>query len=331
MKYYPIELHAHTCHSDGDFSIHQLIQAAKEEPYQVLTVTDHNTFAPYEQWRKEKLEQNQQDDFDGNLLVVPGIEWTTFYGHMLVIGANQVIDWRQAQKRSLDPQLRQIKAAQGIVGIAHPFSIGSPICTGCHWDFHIEDYSLVDFIEVWNRTTPDENYRSQLAYEWWTSLLLQGERISCSGGRDWHRMEAPSENTAISYIGLETFTLTEVYQSLRQGNFYISLGPVMELSFQQAHQNYYLGDNLLPESGILQIMVQDTPQPRLQAFGFDPKTIRVIQNEQVVAEKKLTKGEPLRVALQLVPGYLRVEVLGTAKGQKNQRLILSNPFYIQES
>ena len=132
MKYYPIELHAHTCHSDGDFSIHQLIQAAKEEPYQVLTVTDHNTFAPYEQWRKEKLEQNQQDDFDGNLLVVPGIEWTTFYGHMLVIGANQVIDWRQAQKRSLDPQLRQIKAAQGIVGIAHPFSIGSPICTGCH-------------------------------------------------------------------------------------------------------------------------------------------------------------------------------------------------------
>ena len=53
MKYYPIELHAHTCHSDGDFSIHQLIQAAKEEPYQVLTVTDHNTFAPYAQWRQE--------------------------------------------------------------------------------------------------------------------------------------------------------------------------------------------------------------------------------------------------------------------------------------
>ncbi|MCI1136474.1 CehA/McbA family metallohydrolase [Enterococcus gallinarum] len=101
MKYYPIELHAHTCHSDGDFSIHQLIQAAKEEPYQVLTVTDHNTFAPYAQWRQEKLEQNQQDDFDGNLLVVPGIEWTTFYGHMLVIGANQVIDWRQAQKEAL--------------------------------------------------------------------------------------------------------------------------------------------------------------------------------------------------------------------------------------
>lgn len=271
MKYYPIELHAHTCHSDGDFSIHQLIQAAKEEPYQVLTVTDHNTFAPYAQWRQEKLEQNQQDDFDGNLLVVPGIEWTTFYGHMLVIGANQVIDWRQAQKRSLDPQLRQIKAAQGIVGIAHPFSIGSPICTGCHWDFHIEDYGLVDFIEVWNRTTPDEKYRSQLAYEWWTSLLLQGERISCSGGRDWHRMEAPSENTAISYIGLETFTLTEVYQSLRQGNFYISLGPVMELSFQQAHQNYYMGDNLLPEKGILQIMVQDTHSLDYKLLGLTLK------------------------------------------------------------
>lgn len=328
MKYYSIELHAHTHHSDGDFSVTELIQAAKKEPYDILTITDHNTLTPYHEWHDSKQE-NTREDFDEELLVVPGIEWTTFFGHMLVIGANEVIDWREAKIKTLDRQLKQIKKAQGIVGIAHPFSVGSPLCTGCHWDFEIEDFSLVDFIEVWNRCCPDENYRSQQAYEWWIELLLQGYRIACSAGRDWHRMEQARENTALSYIGLEQPTISGVYQSLRQGNFYISLGPTMTLRIDQAGQRYYMGSELLAENAVVVVKVAQTKQPRLQAFHFLPQKIRFIQNEQIIFEAALIEDQLIQQELKLEPGYFRVEVLGTSKGQAEQRLVISNPFYIR--
>lgn len=43
MQWYPVELHTHTCHSDGDFNIKEIVHTAKRAGYQALAVTDHNT------------------------------------------------------------------------------------------------------------------------------------------------------------------------------------------------------------------------------------------------------------------------------------------------
>lgn len=47
MKYYPIELHTHTKHSDGSFDVEQLNKSAIDFGYVGYFMTDHNTQSSY--------------------------------------------------------------------------------------------------------------------------------------------------------------------------------------------------------------------------------------------------------------------------------------------
>ncbi len=319
MKYYLTELHAHTKHSDGDFTTHELLDAALAFGYDAIVITDHNTTAPLEEAKT----------WDSNeLVILSGMEWTTFFGHLLVIGARKVVDWRKATIETIDSSLEEIKAAGGLTGIAHPFSIGSPICTGCHWDFHVQDYSLIDFIEVWNRLNPDEDFRSQQAYEMWVDLLNQGFRISCSAGRDWHRQEDETDSTALTYVGANVGHADALLANLKKGNYYITLGPRIHLSMKQAGKTYVMGDELRVGDSTLKITLEPTEQAKLKAFNFVGEYLVVWQNDQIIACETIEEGIEKELSLELVPGYLRIEIFGRGKGHSNKRLVISNPFYI---
>lgn len=321
MNYYAIELHTHTNHSDGDFTTVELVGNASDFGYDILTITDHNTVAPYEEWRKNGRKSEE-------LLVIPGIEWTTYFGHMLVIGMKEMIDWRKAEVDTIDSSIRDIKNSGGIVGIAHPFSIGSPICTGCRWQFQVKDYDNVDFIEVWNRVNPDESFRSRLAYEMWTELLQKGYRISCSAGRDWHRIESEVENTALTYIGLAELTEDGVKASLQNGNFYITLGPRLQMEIEQNGRIHQMGQELQAGSAQLSVRLEGILPEKLRQFGFKGERLVIIRNEEVIEEINLEEYRSGEVPLTLHPGYIRLELYGEAKGEKERLLVIGNPFYV---
>ena len=127
MSYLPCELHCHTIHSDGDFTVSELQKAAADDHLAIIALTDHNTFSGW-------------DELDDNIIpAIRGIEWTTYFGHMLVLGANDFVDWRDAQPDNIDEKIKQVKAVGGIVGIAHPYQLGSPLCTGGRWEFNVRD------------------------------------------------------------------------------------------------------------------------------------------------------------------------------------------------
>ena len=67
------ELHCHTLHSDALFTPEELAEAARDNQIDLIALTDHNTLSGYAQ-----MEQT-------GLPFIHGIEWTTFYGHMLVL------------------------------------------------------------------------------------------------------------------------------------------------------------------------------------------------------------------------------------------------------
>ena len=321
MNYYAIELHAHTNNNDGGFTTEELLENAKDFGYDILTITDHNTVAPYEEWEKNR-------HWSGNLLVIPRIEWTTYFGHMLVIGSKQMLDWRKTELDTIDSRISEIKDSGGIIGIAHPFSIGSPISTGCRWEFQVKDYDNVDFIELWNRVNPDESFRSRLAYEMWTDLLKNGYRISCSAGRDWRRIESELDNTALTYIGLQELTEDGVKESLENGNFYITLGPRLQMQIEQNGRIHHLGQELRAGDAQLQVSLESILQEKLRNFGFKGERLAVIQNEEVIAEIDLKENQSREVSLTLHPGYVRLELYGEANGEKDRLLVIGNPFYV---
>ena len=43
MSYLPCELHCHTVHSDGDFTVRQLEDSAVNDHLALIALTDHNT------------------------------------------------------------------------------------------------------------------------------------------------------------------------------------------------------------------------------------------------------------------------------------------------
>ena len=78
----------------------------------------------------------------------------------------------------------------------------------------------------------------------------------------------------------------------------------------------------------LHVMLESILQEKLRNFGFKGERLAVIQNEEVIAEIDLKENQSREVPLTLHPGYVRLELYGEAKGEKNRLLVIGNPFYV---
>ncbi|MEI8378417.1 MAG: CehA/McbA family metallohydrolase [bacterium] len=179
MNWFSTELHCHTVHSDGSFTVDELKNEAQQHELDGIALTDHNTVSGWAEATNEKESEA--------ISVLKGIEWTTFYGHMLVMDCPVFVDWRDALPDSIDEKISQIRSHGGLVGIAHPYELGSPMCTGCYWDYHITEWENVNFIEVWSEAFPNISLSNQRAVELWNSVLDKGYHVGATYGRDWHR------------------------------------------------------------------------------------------------------------------------------------------------
>lgn len=322
MNQYLVEFHSHTNHSDAKFTVSELHLAADNFGYDGLILTDHNSFSGFQELSRLAKESG--------LTVLSGIEWTTYFGHMLVIGADEIIDWREATPDTIDHWISKIKSVNGLIGIAHPFDIGSPICTGCHWDFNVQDWSQVDFIEIFNGTSAHQKPESKAAYEMWSSLLDDGERISCSAGRDWHYFEGDDQNPAFNYLEMSgELSPGAIKNAINQGNYYVSLAPKMVWKLKQGNETYDIGDLIDKGKYESQITITDTDIEFMKQFKCEIDHYVIIHNGKIIYQDQLLLNQTENIQLDLAPGYVRLEVIGFFKDSPDSKIILSNPIYIQ--
>lgn len=319
MNQYPVLLHSHSSHSDGQFSPEELIQHALDFGYKGLILTDHNTTAGCEEIVQKQLDQE--------IVFLPGMEWTSNYGHMLIHDANGFIDWRNARLDTIDTHIKEAKDADGLVGVAHPYRIGSPMCKGCHWEYTIQKWEQVDYIEVWNKVNPYGHFWSEKAYQLWTKVLGQGYRVSCSAGRDWHNLEGDKMTPGVTYIQTkESFTPETFKEALKNGSTYITLGPRINVEVVGEEGSYTLGETVPSGQYRLNAKVLAPDISSLTEREFEPTKLQVIQNEKIIQECTVEKGIE-DIEIHCAPGYLRLEVLGNYKKLKDTRLLLTNPIY----
>lgn len=319
MKHYPVVLHSHSHHSDGHFSPEELVDHALDFGYKGLILTDHNTVAGCEEIIEKQL--------DDKIVFLPGMEWTSNYGHMLIHDANRFVDWRDASLDTIDKHIEEAKEADGLVGVAHPFRIGSPMCKGCHWEYEIEKWEQVNYIEVWNKVNPYSHFWSEKAYQLWTSVLRQGYRVSCSAGRDWHNLEGEGMTPGVTYIQTkDEFTPKAFKEALEKGATYITVGPRITVEILKDEESYSMGDRLPAGEYTLKADVLKADIRALKERVFEPTTLRVIQNEEAIQQIEINETIEERI-INCKPGYLRLEVLGNYKQLKDTRLLLTNPIY----
>lgn len=323
MEYKAFEMHTHTLHSDGTFTVEELCRAAKEMDFDGIAITDHNTVAPYEQLTPE-LEKR-------TLPVVRGIEWTTFFGHMLVLGSDRYVDWRFATPHDLDNYLREIHRQNGIVGIAHPFALGSPFCTGCYWQFNVKDWEQIDYIEIWSEAFPQLDPINARALQWWTDLLNRGFRIAATQGRDWHGHSNKRENMSATYLGVEDGVVnTETAkEALRRGRSFVTCGPGLYLQAEQNGRCVGLGETVVPGQAAARISIDlSLREKHWQGFGIRPRKLRIIQNGAPLAEISCENALAHTLDLTLWPGWIRLEAIGDYMEREEILLAFTSPIYV---
>ena len=314
-KWYPCELHCHTVHSDGDFTVKELIETAKERGLKGICLTDHNTYSGREEASEEK-----------DLVILQGIEWTTYFGHMLVLGANRFVEWRDAVPENIDIKMKQVHAAGGLVGIAHPFQLGTPICTGGRWDFQVKDYSLVNYMEIWSEGEPLMNTANRSARKMWHEKLSEGFRIAPSMGRDWHRAERNIRKGACTYLLCEGESLTSegMKKAIEKGRTVVSAGP---LFFFETDKGETVGDEIPEGERSFKFTVDSE---RFDSVGFDYEVVpeRVVlytDNLKIAGECKINE----EISISLKKGYYTAELYGRIGDSENDLIAFTAPIYVR--
>ncbi|TDQ37168.1 CehA/McbA family metallohydrolase [Aureibacillus halotolerans] len=326
MNWEPFELHTHTYHSDGKHSLLEMCREAAKLGLSGIALTDHNTISG--------LADAKDVQEETGVTIVPGMEWTTFYGHMLTLGA-PYCEWRDLGPGDIHKGIERVHQAGGIVGIAHPFSWGSPICTGCHWDYAITDWNDIDYIEVWHRLLPPYNHHNAPAYKQWTDVLNNGFRLTATSGRDWHHSEE-RELPAFTYIGVpngaDPSTANSIVEAVRHGRCIVSMGPMLQVEAIVENTSYGIGDEIVPSNrGTLELLIKLDPSTLPGRTPEDmPVTNFIVESNlgelAVLPSPEVPAKTVQEISLEGIR-WLRVRATGVLNGGSTT-LAFTNPIYV---
>lgn len=268
------ELHSHTNHSDGKQSLEELAAIAKQRGLEVVAVTDHNTTSPLQE--KERVEQ------ETGVRIINGLEWTTFFGHVLTLGykSPKYSEWRKVGPTDIHRGIKEIKELGALVGIAHPFRPGNPFCTGCYFEYHITDLQDFDYIEVWNSASPSLKHYNQRAYQLWTDFLNKGYRLPAVSGRDWHDNIKANPLVATTHILFKEGANTreafeqEMLEAIKQGRLSVSYGGPLVLTADVQGIKAQIGDCVKAEEENVTFEVS-IPDPSLWHSAIQTESLRL--------------------------------------------------------
>ncbi len=310
-KWYPCELHCHTLHSDGSFTVKELLETAKARHLSGICLTDHNTVSGWD-----------EVDLYADFPVLKGTEYTTYHGHILSLNAGKMIDCFSIC--DIDRELRTIRESGGLVGMAHPYQLGTPICTGGRWDYDVKDFSLVNYMEIWSEGEMLMTPANQRAKKWWLSLLDKGYRIAPTFGRDWHRTKGNKLTGACTFLHIDgEITPEKMKEAIKTGRTQLSLGIIVNVSTD----GKAAGNTVKSGNAVFNITFDRT---RADLFGdeytLSAETLKVItKRNRTVYEGSATEGE---IILKLEENsYYVFELWGKLNGEGNHLISLSAPIY----
>ncbi len=307
-SWYRGELHCHSWHSDGENSPESLVNMANAMGLDFLAVTDHNTSSS----------QRELDTIpDPGLVLVHGVEVTTFKGHFNAWGIKEWVDFRVTSPDDMRSVIDFARQMGALTSSAHPKPLGPD------WDY--PEVSTMDCVEVWNGpwTGLDE-----VSLNFWLERLATGRRIPAVGGSDFHRA---GEITGFTerQLGRPTnwvyvpgvLTESGILDSLRSGHIVISEGPdgpFLELLG---------GEGFTARGGdIIEKKAGDYLPIKVHCRGGKGCAIKILDQSGVLITEQVTNDDTffeyqLAVNTSL---YLRVEL----RTDEDWMKAMTNPIYI---
>jgi hypothetical protein len=245
-----LETHLHTLHSDGQHSVAQMLEACRAAGYDAVALTDHNTTSGLAEARSCAAELG--------LILVEGVEVTTFQGHALALGISTVPEWRDLEQRGFGALAHEVHQAGGLVCIAHPARLGSPLCSGCAWEWPL-DPTLIDAWEVFSAPQPQAPH-PEVAMALWQAQLAAGARCAPLAAGDVHSQAAASDARPATFVYAAERTRQGVLDALRARRLFASRGARLDFWLAAGQRTALAGSRVEPADWCARVVPEDGAQ-----------------------------------------------------------------------
>lgn len=218
----------------GDFHMHGwnsnpkapddagFVRYARTAGLDFLPVTEYVT---NRHWNELGAMQRANPD----LLVWPGREIITYFGHVIALGETpSTVEYRQGFEDITMGRIQDDVLADGATfGIAHPTvfpekDFGST-CRGCEFQLSdVIDLDRVDTVEVVTDAVVFGGIQNPFvttAIEFWTNLLMQGHRVTAVSGSD--DKLGPDLGTSATAVYAEELSRPALQRAVRAGHAYV--------------------------------------------------------------------------------------------------------------
>lgn len=233
-RWYAGDFHVHSVESgDARPELDELATFARSRGLDFVLVSDHNTTS-----HLDFLGDVQGRHPD--LLLIPGMEFTTYKGHANTIGSTSFVDSRIGYEgRTLQAAVDAFHANGALFSINHPM-MDLPIeyCIGCAWEHEIP--ANLDAVEIassgWNTLGV---IFTEPAIAFWDVVSARGIHAKALGGSDDHRAGVDLNGTQSpisepsTMVFAEELSVDAIRSGIRQGRTVVKLqgieDPMVEL------------------------------------------------------------------------------------------------------
>lgn len=335
-RWYRGDLHLHSAHSDASCDsqsgervpcpLFLTLQAASKRGLDFVALTDHNTVSHLNDIR------GLQPYFD-RLLLIPGVELTTFQGHANVFGLQAPVDFRLGDTvAGWDAVLDEVRARGLLLSINHPVLPSDERCMGCGWTPEDEvDWSSIAAVEVVNGADADTPVSG---IPFWHARLNAGDRVTGVGGSDNHDAALTTSQFGRSRVGAPTTAVhaaalsqRAILDGIRAGHVFVDVEGtghrMLDLSARHGGQTARMGDGLTLPAGA-------EADFRLHLEGVAGARVEVILDGESVAplDDPQVRGEQARLNWRWRSDggrhWLRVDV----RDADGRLLLVGNPVYV---
>jgi hypothetical protein len=290
-RYYACDFHVHSKEStDAQPTLEEIAVFAESRGLDAVEISDHNTITQLDYLSAVQARHPK-------LLLIPGIEYTTYAGHANAIGATKWVDHKIGQPGVTIEGAAQAIADQGaLLSMNHPALDIGDLCIGCAWKHNLAP-ERINAIEIETGGFSQSGFLfTQPSIDIWETLLKSGRHIPAIGGSDDHKGGAGG--TLASSIGNPTtmvfadeLSVAGILDGIRNGRTVVKLqandDPMVKLTSEVAP----VGDTVKAKSTFLRAAVS----------GKQEDTVVRFMKNGVPFEEKPVTSDPFLFEIPVTP------------------------------
>lgn len=328
--WYRGDLHMHDANSDGSCAprgtpdaprvpcpLFRTVEAASAAGLDFIAVTDHNTVSQFSGLR-------ELQPWVAPMLLIPGVEVTTFHGHANIFAPTRFVDFRLGSRKGIRALQDDVAGSGAILSVNHPALPSGELCMGCGWTWPDTDWSRVSAIEVVNGPRADGPLAGTA---FWYARLNAGHHITGIAGSDNHDPDAPVGQSPIgrptTVVHAANLSTPAILQGIRDGNVFIdvegSRDRLLEVEATQGGKLVTMGGTLSPRGAIrLKIHARATPGATVEVIGPGGN---LLPNHPVARDEE-------RLDLTIPSGVAKAW-LAIVIARAGRPLLIGNPIYLR--